>query len=183
MQLGNQQRKNNASDNQWQWSAALTDRIPQEWLVKVGWAVASESTAPDPVDLLDAHAQQLVAVGIWSVRPAVPPAADADELAALFHLSEQVAYTIRPAFPAPRFRKELRQALLSTHRQQAARRRVFAHPLFEKGIVDRSLLERLEINSPLFWQVAAALPLLIAVVAILWRYTRRGVAPIEESVA
>lgn len=183
MNFGNQQRKNSAADSPWQWSAVVTDRIPQEWLVKVGWVVASESTAPDPVDLLDAHAQRLVAVGVWSVRPAVPPAADADELTALFHLSERVAYTIRPALPSSRFRKELRQALLSTHRQQTARRRIFAHPLFEKGIVDRSLLERLEINSPLFWQVAAALPLLIAVVAILWRYTHRGVAPIEESVA
>lgn len=182
MNFGNQQWKNSAGDSPWQWSSVVTERIPQEWLVKAGWAVAVESDM-DPVELLDAHTQRTLATSARSVRPAPPPVAEEDELAALLHLSERVAVTIQPAAPAPRFRQDLRHALLSAHRQQAARRRIFAHPLFEKGIVDRSLLERMEINSPLFWQAAAALPIFIAVVAILWRYTHRGATSVKESVA
>jgi len=83
-----------------------------------------------------------------------------DEMAALTQLAEQVALSVRPVHPAPRFRKELRRALLSTHRQRSAQRRIFAHPLFEQGLIDRTLLERVEINSPWFWQVAAAVPVL-----------------------
>ena len=79
MNFGNQQRKNNAADSPWQWSTVVTERIPQEWLVKAGWVVASESTVPNPIDLLDAHAQRLVANGVWSVIPADPPPADEDE--------------------------------------------------------------------------------------------------------
>jgi len=179
MKLGN----NNGSDGYWQWSAVLTERIPHMWLERAGWVVAAESDDVDPVDVLDAHARRLVAGEARPTRPAPYLAPDADEIIALTHLAGQVAYTVRPAHPTPRFRKELRQALLSTHRQQAAQRRIFAHPLFERGLVDRSLLERLEINSPWFWQVAAAVPVLIAIAAVVWRYTRRPTEQAEKLAA
>ncbi|RLT32999.1 MAG: hypothetical protein DWI57_17990 [Chloroflexi bacterium] len=177
------QGNHNTTDGYWQWSARLSERIPHGWLERAGWLAAGESDALDPADVLDAHAQLLVASRSQPFKPVPYVAADADELTVLTHLAGRVAYTVRPAYPSPRFRKELRQALLSTHRQQAAQRRIFAHPLFEKGVVDRSLLERLEINSPWFWQIAAALPLLIAIVAILWRYTRRPTAQTEKLAA
>lgn len=179
MKLGN----NNGTDSYWQWSAVLTERIPHAWLEKAGWVVAGESAALDPADVLDAHAQRLVAGEVRPSKPAPHLASDEDEITVLTHLAGRVAYTVRPAYPTPRFRKELRQALLSTHRQQAAQRHIFAHPLFEKGVIDRSLLERLEINSPWFWQIAAAVPLLIAIAAILWRYTHRPTAQVEKLAA
>ena len=179
MKLGN----NNASESYWQWPALLTERIPQGWLEKAGWVVASSSAVADPADVLDGHAQRLVA-GELRPAPRLPHfAPDTDEIAVLTHLAERVAYTVRPISPAPRFRKELRQALLSTHRQQAAQRRIFTHPLFEKGVIDRSLLERLEINSPWFWQIAAAVPVLIAVAALIWRYSHRPAQPTEKLAA
>ncbi|MBI3959768.1 MAG: hypothetical protein HY328_13240 [Chloroflexi bacterium] len=179
MKLGN----NNRTDGYWQWSAVLTERIPHGWLEKAGWVVAAESDALDPADVLDAHAQRLVTGEFRPVARVSHFAPDDDEITALTHLAEWVAYTVRPAYPAPRFRKELRHALLSTHRQQAAQRRIFAHPLFEKGVIDRSLLERLEINSSWFWQIAAAVPVLIAIAAILWRYTHRPAQPAEKLAA
>ncbi len=174
---------NNATDGYWQWSALLTERIPHGWLEKAGWVVAGESDALDPADVLDVHARRLVAGTSRPSKPAPYLTPDEDEITVLTHLAGRVASAVRPAYPSPRFRKELRQALLSTHRQQAAQRRIFAHPLFEKGVVDRSLLERLEINSPWFWQMAAAVPLLIAIAAILWRYTRRPTEQAEKLAA
>jgi len=168
----------NGWESYWQWPATLAERIPQVWFVWNG-ATASTGSADNAVELLDIHAQSLVA---GRQRPSLLPQAD-DEIAALSHLAEDVARLIRPIQPAPTFRRELRQALLSTHRQQAAQRRLFAHPLFEKGVIDRSLLERLEINSPLFWQIAAAVPVLIAVAALLWRFSRRPGQQAEKLVA
>jgi len=170
MKLGN----NNRTDGYWQWPAALAERIPLGWLERAGWVVASSSDAADPIAVLDAYTQRLVANDLRPARYVHPAAPDEDEIVALSHLAERVAYTVRPAHPSPRFRKELQRALLSTHRQKAAQRRIFAHPLFEQGVVDRSLLERMEINSPWFWQVAAAVPILLAIAAIIWRYTHRG---------
>jgi len=168
------QENNNGVESYWQWPAALAERIPQVWFVKTG-PTAESDNREDPVELLDAHAQRLL-VAKTQPASAVPPFVDREsEVGELIHLAEYVAVAIHPAQPAPAFRRELRQALLSTHRQQAAQRRLFAHPLFERGLIDRSLLERMEINSPLFWQIAAAVPVLIAVAALLWRFSRRPV--------
>jgi hypothetical protein len=167
------QENNNGVESYWQWPAALAERIPQVWFVKTGLATAAVS-GEEPAELLDAHAQRLVS---GQARPVLFAQAG-DEIADLTHLAGEVALAIRPIRPAPAFRRELRQALLSTHRQQAAQRRLFAHPLFERGVIDRSLLERLEINSPLFWQIAAAVPVLIAVAALIWRFSRR---PVQEN--
>lgn len=154
------------------WTQALSQRIPQAWFVPVGWW-ANDSGAPDPAELLELHTQALL-TGQDADRSVAQEAARADtELGELVGLAADLSRSIRPAYPSPLFRQELRQALLSTHSQQAAQRRLFSHPLFEQGIVDKSWLERLEINSPLFWQVAAAVPVLIAVAALIWRYTRR----------
>ena len=175
------QENSNGSESYWQWPAVLAERIPQVWLVKSGLAPATAS-GEDPAEVLDVHAQRLLAA---KVQPASVGSLFAergtdigDEIGELVHLAEHVALAIHPAQPVPAFRRELRQALLSTHRQQAAQRRLFSHPLFEKGIIDRSLLERMEINSPWFWQLAAAVPVLIAVAALLWRYSRR---PVQEN--
>lgn len=172
----------NGADGYWSRSVAWAERIPHAWLEMTGWVTAPESPQSDPAQWLDAHAQALLA-GKPYPSAAQQQAADAEEFAALAALAEEVAVILRPAQPAPHFRKELRQALLSTHRQQAAQRRIFAHPLFEKGVVDRSLLERLEIRSPLFWQIAAAVPVLIAVAALLWRYNRRPAPHSGEVIA
>lgn len=179
MKVGN----SNGTDSYWQWSSVLTERIPHGWLEKAGWVVALPSNTEDPAELLDAHSQRLLARELVSGPITLGFAENENEVAALAHLAEQVAYALRPVYPAPRFRRELRQALLAAHRQQAARRRIFAHPLFERGLVDRSLLERLEINSPWFWQIAAAVPVLIAIAALLWRYAHRPGEPVEKLVA
>ena len=166
------QENSNGWESYWQWPAALAERIPQVWFVKTGPTVESNSRE-DPVELLDAHAQRLLGAKVQPAS-AVPPFVEREsDIGELVHLAEYVAVAIHPAQPAPAFRRKLRQALLSTHRQQAAQRRLFAHPLFEKGMVDRSWLERIEIDSPLFWQIAAAVPVLIAVAALLWRFSRR----------
>lgn len=162
------QENSNGLESYWQWPAALAERIPQVWFVKTGLTTAAVN-GEDPAELLNAHAQHLLS---GQARP-IFFAQAGDEIAELTHLAGEVALAIRPILPVPAFRRELRQALLSTHRQQAAQRRLFAHPLFKKGVIDRSLLERMEINSPLFWQIAAALPVLIAVVALIWRFSRR----------
>jgi len=166
-------RKNsNESDSLWQWPSALAERIPQVWFVKSGPETITHD-GENQVDLLDAHAQRLFAGEIRPANAGSAPGVVGDELAELTYLAEQVGLVVRPIPPAPLFRRELRQALLSAHRQQAAQRKLFAHPLFERGLVDRSLLERMEINSPLFWQIAAAVPVLIAVAALIWRFSRR----------
>ncbi|HRJ45515.1 MAG: hypothetical protein KJZ86_15295 [Caldilineaceae bacterium] len=169
MKVGN----SNGNDSHWQWSAVLTERIPHGWLEKAGWMVAPASETLEPAEVLDVHSRQLLSGGTASGEFVLRIAVNGDEIAALTHLAEQVAGTVRPAHPRALFRKELRAALLTTHRQQAAQRRLFAHPLFEKGVVDRSLLERLDIKSLWFWQIAAAVPVLIAVAALLWRYAHR----------
>lgn len=178
MKIGN----SNGADGYWSRSLAWAERIPHAWLEMTGWVVAPDSPQNDPAEWLDAHAQALL-VGRSHPLGADQQTGDADEMAALAALAEQVAVVVYPAQPTPRFRKELRQALLSTHRQQAAQRRIFAHPLFEKGVVDCSLLERLEIRSPLFWQIAAAVPVLIAIAALIWRYSRRPTPHSGEVIA
>ena len=171
------QENSNGLEGYWQWSIALAERIPQVWFVKGGRTLAVED-AKDPAEVLEAHTQRLFAGSIQQVNGRAPFADRGDEIGELVRLAEHVAVAVHPAQPAPTFRRDLRQALLSTHRQQAAQRRLFAHPLFERGVIDRSLLERLEINSPLFWQIAAAVPVLIAVAALIWRFSRR---PVQEN--
>lgn len=166
------QENSNGWESYWQWPAALAERIPQVWFVKNGQPLPADS-AQDPAEVLDVHARLLLAENTHPVKARSLSVDKKDEIGELIHLAEYVAVTIRPAQPSPAFRRELRQALLSTHRQQAAQRRLFAHPLFKRGLIDLSLLERLEVNSPLFWQIAAAVPILIAVAALLWRFSRR----------
>lgn len=180
MKMGN----NNGTESHWSWTGgwtegwaegwteALTQRIPQVWFVPSGWR-SSENGAPDPAELLDLHTSALLMGQDAGASVTLETAAETAEIGELVLLAGDLSQAIRPAYPSPLFRQELGQALLSTHSQQAAQRRLFSHPLFEQGIVDRSWLERMEINSPWFWQVAAAVPVLIAVAALIWRYTRR----------
>ncbi|MFZ1754949.1 MAG: hypothetical protein WAU10_14470 [Caldilineaceae bacterium] len=171
-------RNSNETDSQWQWTAALAERISPVWFV---WntSTANADDVTDPADWLDIHAQGLLAGQTELDAPTSRTVAGGEDVAELAQLAEEVVLAICPHQPAPKFRKELRQALLSTHRQQAAQRRIFAHPIFERGVVDRTLLERMEINSPWFWQIAAGVPVLIAIAAIIWRYTHRPVDPTE----
>jgi len=178
MKFGN----SNGVDGYWQWSTALAERIPHVWLAKTGLVDAAAADVA-PADVLDIHTRHLMASQTRPAPATIGRATREDEIAALSRLAEQVALSVRPVYPAPRFRRELRRALLSAHRQQSAQRRIFAHPLFEQGLIDRTLLERVEINSPWFWQMAAAVPVLLAVTALIWRYTHRVEEQAGEVVA
>ncbi len=86
-------------------------------------------------------------------------------------LSSRGAFNNPFVLPSPTFRARLKQALLTEHRQRLAQRSTV--PVPQEGS-NAPLLERGAFNASWRWSLAASVPLVIGVLAFLWRRSQRS---------
>lgn len=141
---------------------------PIEWVVQEAprwWEQANvvqgwprKGTTPEEV----AAAERLDTISQEVLTGETPVVEDDPELVSLSQVAAVVADAVHPVQPAPRFRRELKQALLATHRQQVAQRSIFEQAMFHRA----------EGSSLRPWHVAATVPVLIGILALIWRRSR-----------
>lgn len=125
------------------------------------------SAAGDPVAILEAHYQALqaqqqangTAPGDLSLEQML---AQEPDLAEVLELAETLYHEIQPMTPSAVFRENLRLALMTAHRQRTAQHTLFPYVAEDEETLTWS------------WQLLATVPVLLGILAFIWRRTHRS---------
>lgn len=125
---------------------------PASWLQSAQWPIRWQDwrSATDGAPVDRSAVSPVVEEGT------LPEEVEPVELA---KVTEDLAQLIAPVLPDPHFRAELKVTLLAAHAEQGMRR-----PFFP-SLADYPLRS---------WQVIATVPVVVGVVALIWRYAQRS---------